>query len=53
MEKIPLTRAGAEQLEAEMKHLKSVERPTIIVAIAEARELGDLKENAEYQSARE
>ena len=53
MEKIPLTRAGAEKLEAEMKHLKSVERPTIIVAIAEARELGDLKENAEYHSARE
>ena len=53
MEKIPLTRVGAEQLEAEMKHLKSVERPTIIVAIAEARELGDLKENAEYHSARE
>ena len=47
MEKIPLTRSGAVQLEAEMKTLKSVERPTIIKAIAEARELGDLKENAE------
>ena len=53
MEKIPLTRAGADKLEAEMKHLKSVERPAIIKAIAEARELGDLKENAEYHSARE
>ena len=52
MEKIPLTRSGAVQLEAEMKTLKSVERPTIIKAIAEARELGDLKENAEYHSAR-
>ena len=53
MEKIPLTRAGADKLETEMKHLKSVERPAIIKAIAEARELGDLKENAEYHSARE
>ncbi|MEM1233917.1 MAG: transcription elongation factor GreA [Pseudomonadota bacterium] len=53
MEKIPLTRTGADKLEAEMKHLKSVERPAIIKAIAEARELGDLKENAEYHSARE
>ena len=53
MEKVPLTRSGAIRLEAEMKNLKSVERPTIIRAIAEARELGDLKENAEYHSARE
>ena len=53
MEKVPLTRTGAVRLEAEMKKLKSVERPTIIRAIAEARELGDLKENAEYHSARE
>ena len=53
MEKIPLTRLGAELLETEMKNLKSVERPLVIKAIAEARELGDLKENAEYQSARE
>jgi transcription elongation factor GreA len=53
MEKIPLTRSGAVQLEGEMKTLKSVERPNIIKAIAEARELGDLKENAEYHSARE
>ena len=53
MEKVPLTRTGAVRLEAEMTKLKSVERPTIIRAIAEARELGDLKENAEYHSARE
>ena len=53
MEKIPLTRAGAGALEAELKSLKSVERPAIIRAIAEAREHGDLSENAEYHSARE
>lgn len=53
MDKIPLTRTGYEKLDAEMKTLKSVERPAIIAAIAEARELGDLKENAEYHSARE
>ena len=48
-----MTRAGFIALEAELKHLKSVERPAIIQAIAEARELGDLSENAEYHSARE
>jgi transcription elongation factor GreA len=53
MEKIPMTRAGYSALETELKQLKSVERPAIIEAIAEARELGDLKENAEYHSARE
>jgi transcription elongation factor GreA len=53
MEKIPLTRAGFDKLDAELKHLKSVERPTIIQAIAEARALGDLSENAEYHSAKE
>jgi len=53
MDKIPLTPAGHERLNAELKNLKSVERPAIIAAIAEARELGDLKENAEYHSARE
>ena len=53
MEKIPLTRTGAQRLEGELKQLKSVERPAVIQAIAEARELGDLKENAEYHSARE
>ena len=53
MEKIPLTRAGYEKLDAELKHLKSVERPEIIAAISEAREHGDLSENAEYHSAKE
>ncbi len=53
MEKIPLTRAGHTALETELKTLKSVERPAIIRAIAEAREHGDLSENAEYHSARE
>ncbi|WP_083096066.1 transcription elongation factor GreA [Pseudophaeobacter leonis] len=53
MEKIPMTSAGHTALEAEMKKLKTVERTAIIQAIAEARELGDLSENAEYHSARE
>jgi len=53
MDKIPMTRAGATALDAELKQLKSVERPAIIQAIAEAREHGDLSENAEYHSARE
>lgn len=53
MDKFPMTRAGHTALETELKQLKSIERPAIIKAIAEARELGDLKENAEYHSARE
>jgi len=53
MDKIPMTAAGHEALERELKHLKSVERPAIIRAIAEAREHGDLSENAEYHSAKE
>jgi len=53
MEKIPMTRAGFAALDDELKQLKSVERPAIIRAIAEAREHGDLSENAEYHSARE
>ena len=53
MEKIPMTRAGAQALETELKQLKTVERPAIIKAIAEAREHGDLSENAEYHSAKE
>jgi transcription elongation factor GreA len=53
MDKIPLTRAGFDKLDAELKHLKSVERPSIIQAISEAREHGDLSENAEYHSAKE
>lgn len=48
-----MTRAGHSALETELKVLKSEERPSVIQAIAEARELGDLKENAEYHSARE
>lgn len=53
MEKIPLTKPGFDKLDAELKQLKSVERPTIIRAISEAREHGDLSENAEYHSAKE
>ncbi|MEX0318904.1 MULTISPECIES: transcription elongation factor GreA [unclassified Ruegeria] len=53
MEKIPMTPAGFAALEAELKQLKTEERPAIIRAIAEAREHGDLSENAEYHSARE
>jgi transcription elongation factor GreA len=53
MEKLPLTRAGQQLLDAELKRLKSVERPAVIRAIAEAREHGDLSENAEYHAARE
>lgn len=53
MEKIPLTRAGFDKIDAELKHLKTVERPSIIEAISEARAHGDLSENAEYHSAKE
>ncbi len=53
MEKIPLTRAGYVKIDAELKQLKSVERPAIIAAISEARAHGDLSENAEYHSAKE
>lgn len=53
MEKIPMTRAGFTALDEELKVLKSVERPAVIRAIAEAREHGDLSENAEYHAARE
>lgn len=53
MQKIPMTVAGLARLEAEIKHLKSVERPAVIQAIAEARSHGDLSENAEYSAARE
>lgn len=53
MQKIPMTIAGFTRMEAEIKQLKSVERPAVIQAIAEARSHGDLSENAEYQAARE
>ncbi len=53
MEKVPMTAAGCARLEDELKTLKTVERPAIIRAIAEAREHGDLSENAEYHAARE
>jgi transcription elongation factor GreA len=53
MNKVPLTVAGANKLRAELEELKSVVRPRIIQAIAEARAHGDLKENAEYHAARE
>ena len=51
--KYPMTMGGLEALKKELHRLKSVERPRIINAIAEARALGDLKENAEYHAARE
>ncbi|BAW79770.1 transcription elongation factor GreA [Candidatus Nitrosoglobus terrae] len=53
MNKIPLTEKGAQQLRGELQELKSVVRPKIVAAIAEARAHGDLKENAEYHAARE
>ncbi|MDH3579603.1 MAG: transcription elongation factor GreA [Hyphomicrobiales bacterium] len=53
MEKVPMTAEGHAALETEIKHLKSVERPRIIKAIAEARAHGDLSENAEYHAAKE
>lgn len=53
MQKIPLTVNGAAQLKAELQQLKSVARPEIIAAIAEARSHGDLSENAEYEAAKE
>lgn len=53
MEKVPMTAGGYNRLQEELKHLKAVERPAVIKAIAEAREHGDLSENAEYHAARE
>src|ERR1700682_5849026 len=53
MAKTPLTVAGAEMLRAELHRLKTVDRPTTIAAIAEARSHGDLSENAEYDAAKE
>jgi transcription elongation factor GreA len=53
MSKVPLTVAGAEKLRAELHRLKTVERPSVIAAIAEARAHGDLSENAEYEAAKD
>lgn len=53
MNKIPLTVIGAEKLRAELQELKTVQRPAVISAIAEARAHGDLSENAEYAAAKE
>ncbi len=53
MQKFPMTVEGEKALRDELQHLKTVERPTVIASIAEAREHGDLKENAEYHAARE
>ena len=52
-ERVVLTAVGAENLRKELKNLKSVERPKVIAAIAEARSHGDLSENAEYDAAKE
>ncbi len=51
--RIPITVAGAEKLRAELDELKRVKRPAVVAAIAEAREKGDLSENAEYDAAKE
>lgn len=53
MNPVPITVRGAEKLRLELRRLKSVERPRVVQAIAEAREHGDLKENAEYHAAKE
>ncbi len=53
MRKVPLTTAGAQMLRTELQQLKTVERPSVILAIQEARSHGDLSENAEYEAAKE
>src|SRR3954470_2602439 len=53
MSKVPMTVTGAQRLKAELQRLKTIERPAVIQAIAEARAHGDLSENAEYDAARE
>lgn len=53
MDQIPVTKEGFERLNKELEHLKKVSRPDVIQAIADAREHGDLSENAEYHAARE
>ena len=52
-DKVPMTKLGFDRLEDELRNLKGIERPAVIKAIAEAREHGDLSENAEYHAARE
>ena len=52
-DRVPMTAEGYQRLEAELKQLKTIERPEVIKAIAEARQHGDLSENAEYHAARE
>ncbi|MBU4434805.1 MAG: transcription elongation factor GreA [Alphaproteobacteria bacterium] len=53
MEKVPMTAGGYQTLDDELKRLKTIERPAVIAAISEAREHGDLSENAEYHAAKE
>jgi len=53
MEKVPMTAEGYQALDEELKRLKTIERPSVIAAIAEARSHGDLSENAEYHAAKE
>ncbi len=53
MDKVPMTHRGYQSLQEELKQLKAVDRPAIITAIAEARDHGDLSENAEYHAAKE
>ena len=53
MDKVPITASGFQRLQDELRQLKTIERPAVIKAIAEAREHGDLSENAEYHSAKQ
>src|SRR4051812_18980830 len=53
MSKVPMTVTGAQRLKAELQRLKTIERPAVIQAIAEARSHGDLSENADYDAAKE